>query len=643
MRESIPPADYSGIMSRRPFAVRTPLTRRALLLSSVCVLAFTVVPQQAIARRLLPDMPSVEVHFEALDALRRAAPTQGFTSGGWTQGPEGRALAAPVQAPPPPVVARKEVSAPPPAPVPVPEPVSAPAPRPEQPKKAEEPPAPPKPVVPIPPMPVKPVKIEEGLGESLREEKPKIVPPPPSSPEEVARSLEYELEALPERTPVLPEPKMEALEPLPPLPDAVPLPTPEMKPPVKAPAPEKQAEEKKAEWPSGGKIIIKMPVKEAAPPPPLSLPPLPEPEKEPSPPPQKAKEPPPFKPEAEKQPAQKGSVKAAPIETVPSADLPELPLPPLPDETKPPPPAVAELPPPEETRPLPVPEPSPPEEKKGMFSGLKGMVSGLLGGDEDKKKEKKPAPEEKTPLPMPAPAPALTEPPADEALPPPLPPPEETPGTTPLPLPPLPELPGHAGRGKAGGLPPLDAVTSAPGGDEDALDFVKEKSGGLRPLPPLSAMESNAPATVTVIKNPAEEEKPAAKEDGEESLIIADIPAPPLEEPAKPSAKPGGSAPAVQILFAKTETDVPLGSQKPLMELAKKLAAPGNGSGVSVVAYASGSEDQKSIARRVSLSRALAIRAFLIDQGIDNLRINVQAMGNKDEGGNPERADVFVK
>ena len=120
---------------------------------------------------------------------------------------------------------------------------------------------------------------------------------------------------------------------------------------------------------------------------------------------------------------------------------------------------------------------------------------------------------------------------------------------------------------------------------------------------------------------------------------------PPAHSPdgIKPmSMEKAGQAAEVVVSFAKTETEVPLSAQKPLQELAKKLTGKSNTCGVSVVAYASGSKDQESIARRVSLSRALAIRAFLIDSGVNNMRINVQAMGNKAEGDNSERADVFL-
>ncbi len=52
--------------------------------------------------------------------------------------------------------------------------------------------------------------------------------------------------------------------------------------------------------------------------------------------------------------------------------------------------------------------------------------------------------------------------------------------------------------------------------------------------------------------------------------------------------------------------------------------------------------DQPSTARRVSLSRALSVRAHLIDEGVANLRINVQAEGDKNPGGEPDRVDVMV-
>jgi outer membrane protein OmpA-like peptidoglycan-associated protein len=62
---------------------------------------------------------------------------------------------------------------------------------------------------------------------------------------------------------------------------------------------------------------------------------------------------------------------------------------------------------------------------------------------------------------------------------------------------------------------------------------------------------------------------------------------------------------------------------------------------IQVKAYASGKEDA-SKARRLSLSRALAVRSYLIEQGIGSTRIDVRALGNTAEGGPSDRVDLVV-
>ena len=62
---------------------------------------------------------------------------------------------------------------------------------------------------------------------------------------------------------------------------------------------------------------------------------------------------------------------------------------------------------------------------------------------------------------------------------------------------------------------------------------------------------------------------------------------------------------------------------------------------VQVMAYASGSDDAGK-ARRLSLSRALAVRSYLIEQGIGSTRIDVRALGDAAEGGPADRVDLMV-
>jgi outer membrane protein OmpA-like peptidoglycan-associated protein len=64
---------------------------------------------------------------------------------------------------------------------------------------------------------------------------------------------------------------------------------------------------------------------------------------------------------------------------------------------------------------------------------------------------------------------------------------------------------------------------------------------------------------------------------------------------------------------------------------------------VQLMAYADGDEDSAGKARRLSLSRALAVRSYLIDQGVRSTRIEVRALGNKVPEGPPDRVDVVVQ
>jgi len=63
---------------------------------------------------------------------------------------------------------------------------------------------------------------------------------------------------------------------------------------------------------------------------------------------------------------------------------------------------------------------------------------------------------------------------------------------------------------------------------------------------------------------------------------------------------------------------------------------------LQIVAYATGGDDAGSQARRLSLSRALAVRSYLIDQGIRSTRMDVRALGNRSPDGPADRVDVVM-
>lgn len=64
---------------------------------------------------------------------------------------------------------------------------------------------------------------------------------------------------------------------------------------------------------------------------------------------------------------------------------------------------------------------------------------------------------------------------------------------------------------------------------------------------------------------------------------------------------------------------------------------------IALVAYASGDADQAIEARRVSLARAVMVRAYLIEHGVASTRIEVRAMGNRvTDGGSADRVDLVT-
>jgi outer membrane protein OmpA-like peptidoglycan-associated protein len=61
---------------------------------------------------------------------------------------------------------------------------------------------------------------------------------------------------------------------------------------------------------------------------------------------------------------------------------------------------------------------------------------------------------------------------------------------------------------------------------------------------------------------------------------------------------------------------------------------------IQLLAYAKASSDGASRARRLSLSRALAVRAYLIEKGVRSTRMDVRALGDKIEDGPGDRVDI---
>lgn len=166
------------------------------------------------------------------------------------------------------------------------------------------------------------------------------------------------------------------------------------------------------------------------------------------------------------------------------------------------------------------------------------------------------------------------------------------------------------------------------------------------PAPP-AAVAAPAPATPPPPTLPG----PAA---GPPPVVQAPAPAPPAEVAARPPAAasaaaapaarvpPAGPLPErVQLLFPPGAQELSESMRGELRALAAALPED-EALRLTVNAYAGGDPANPSLARRASLSRALAVRTALMEAGVRSTRIDVRALGLSAGDGPADRVDVLV-
>ena len=101
----------------------------------------------------------------------------------------------------------------------------------------------------------------------------------------------------------------------------------------------------------------------------------------------------------------------------------------------------------------------------------------------------------------------------------------------------------------------------------------------------------------------------------------------------------------IQITFGPGKSDVNQDTENAVRILARAVKADPNAD-LNLYAYAAGVPDDPSTPRRLSLSRALAVRAILINEGIASTRIYPRALGAtpgpSGMDGPPDRVDVVL-
>jgi outer membrane protein OmpA-like peptidoglycan-associated protein len=112
-----------------------------------------------------------------------------------------------------------------------------------------------------------------------------------------------------------------------------------------------------------------------------------------------------------------------------------------------------------------------------------------------------------------------------------------------------------------------------------------------------------------------------------------------LQSTASPAGLPGKAD--VRVVFSAGGDDLDDPARRDLDALVNRLGFDGRHR-VQVLAYARGDDERPSAARRLSLSRASAVRTYLVDRGIGPRRIDVRALGDGAPEEPRDRVDVVV-
>ena len=170
-------------------------------------------------------------------------------------------------------------------------------------------------------------------------------------------------------------------------------------------------------------------------------------------------------------------------------------------------------------------------------------------------------------------------------------------------------------------------ATEAPAAAAPVATAAPSETTPAAPAPPAATLPTAPPATVALapIAPPPSQAPPPAP--------------PPISDAATSAATATGTG--LRVTFGTGEVDLSPVSASAIHGLVQGAPA-GDSTSYNVVAYAAGTPEDPSTARRLSLSRALAVRSALIADGISSTRIYVRALGAPEGDATPDRVDVAV-
>tara|TARA_R110002124_G_scaffold91554_1_gene233049 strand:- start:31465 stop:32457 length:993 start_codon:yes stop_codon:yes gene_type:complete len=213
-------------------------------------------------------------------------------------------------------------------------------------------------------------------------------------------------------------------------------------------------------------------------------------------------------------------------------------------------------------------------------------------------------------------------PPAAKAPPPPTP---SKPSPAPAPAADAPAQLTAAAPTPPGTTPGTKIADAAPPPPAPKAEAVKDSADKAPPPPP--------PATAPGAAVPPPPPPPAT------AMAVPTPPAPKAESTA--SLTTGEDGRLIRVVFDESQSKLPDTAKPNLLKLADQVKDQRDVR-LQLLAYAGGDDLKSNRARRLSLSRALSVRSFLIESGIRSTRIDVRALGDKTSDEPKNRVDITL-
>lgn len=183
-------------------------------------------------------------------------------------------------------------------------------------------------------------------------------------------------------------------------------------------------------------------------------------------------------------------------------------------------------------------------------------------------------------------------------------------------------------------LPPAPVPAEAPTALAEAIELAPAPEvAAEQPAPALPPAVTQAEATPEPPALPVITPPQAVAPETQIASVQPKAPATP-----RPAASTDGG---MTIAFATDTAELVDDATVTLDHIVDQLKAS-EASTVRISAYADGGEGGASRARRLSLSRALTVRSYLLEKGIQSNRIEVRALGVPDDGMPLDRVDLAI-